>query len=78
MLHSARTGCSGATVLGRRGARPKQPAAPVGETYRLGHDGVQPQALEVRRAQVDGSYDGKPANFVAANGKIAQPKTWLV
>jgi hypothetical protein len=24
------------------------------------------------RAQVDGSYDGKPANFVAAGGKAAQ------
>jgi hypothetical protein len=26
----------------------------------------------LRRSQVDGSYDGKPANFVAAGGKIAQ------
>jgi len=32
----------------------------------------------LKKSQVDGSYDGKPANFVAANGKIAQPKTWLV
>jgi hypothetical protein len=26
----------------------------------------------LKKAQVDGSYDGKPANFVAANGKVAQ------
>src|SRR5215211_4193588 len=26
----------------------------------------------LKKSQVDGSYDGKPANFVAANGKIAQ------
>jgi hypothetical protein len=26
----------------------------------------------LKRSQVDGSYDGKPGNFVAANGKIAQ------
>jgi hypothetical protein len=32
----------------------------------------------LKKSQVDGSYDGKPANFVAANGKIAKPKTWLV
>jgi len=32
----------------------------------------------LKKSQVDGSYDGKPANFVAANGKIAQPRTWLV
>jgi hypothetical protein len=26
----------------------------------------------LKKAQVDGSYDGKPGNFVAANGKVAQ------
>jgi hypothetical protein len=26
----------------------------------------------LQRSQVDGSYDGKPANFVAAGGKAAQ------
>ena len=26
----------------------------------------------LKKSQVDGSYDGKPANFVAANGKVAQ------
>src|SRR5215207_27833 len=26
----------------------------------------------LKKSQVDGSYDGKPANFVVANGKVAQ------
>jgi hypothetical protein len=26
----------------------------------------------LKKSQVDGTYDGKPANFVAANGKVAQ------
>ena len=26
----------------------------------------------LKKSQVDGSYDGKPANFVAADGKVAQ------